>query len=92
LSAEILNDSLFVCENLGIGNFFLPLDVFLSQEGVFSLEGTEGTLQSDESITCTVNFSKSMGNFFYLEVSDVDTKGRSDLVQSEEESSQLGGN
>jgi len=89
LSGEVFNDSLLVTNDLSVGNLSLPFDVSFLQKLVFSFQGTESTLESDESITLSVNITENLNIFLRLKSSRIDGQDISDFLESAEDGSQF---
>ena len=89
MSGEVFNDSLLVTNDLSVGNLSLPFDVSFLQKLVFSFQGTESTLESDESITLPVNITENLNIFLRLKSSRIDGQDISDFLESAEDGSQF---
>lgn len=89
LFAEVLDDAFFVSNSLGVGHFFLPLHILLSQKRVLTLKGSEGALETEEAVACTVDFTQSGHHLIDLKASGVNSKSSSNLIEAREEAAKF---
>lgn len=87
--AEVLDDAFFVSNSLGVGHFFLPLHILLSQKRVLTLKGSEGALETEEAVACTVDFTQSGHHLIDLKASGVNSKSSSNLIEAREEAAKF---